>query len=71
MGYNSLRTISKQPKFLQQIKKENQGTQTVYLKATVKPLGSGKVGMGGSHHVENEHGFEDVNTFDFGQLTPL
>lgn len=48
-----------------------QGTQTVYLKATVKPLGSGKVEMGGSHHVENEHGFEDVNTFDFRQLTPL
>ena len=43
----------------------------MHLKATAKPLvGSGKVGMGGYNHIENENGFEDINAFDFGQLTP-
>lgn len=59
------------PNFDSRLKKEYQGKLTVYLKATAKPLsGSGKVGMGGYSPVENENRFEDINAFDFGQLTP-
>lgn len=57
--------------FDSRLKKEYQGKQTVYLKATAKPLsGSGKVGIGGTNPIEIENSFEDFSAFDFGQLTP-
>lgn len=57
--------------FDNRLKKIYQGKQTVYLKASVKPLpGTGKVGMGGYNEVENNAGISEISAFDFGNLTP-
>lgn len=57
--------------FDNRLKKQYQGKQTVYLKATTKPLsGAGKVGMGGNSEVENNTRISEISAFDFGNLTP-
>ena len=57
--------------FDNRLKKQYQGKQTEYLKASVKPLpGSGKVGIGGYSPAEDNPGISEISAFDFGNLTP-
>lgn len=55
--------------FDNRLKKEYQGKQTVYLKATSKSE-STKVGMGGSIRDADQSKLDQIGAFDFGQLTP-
>jgi hypothetical protein len=56
--------------FDSRLKKEYQGQQTVFLKAATKSQESYKVGIGGYNKENENNGVEDIQAFDFGQLTP-
>lgn len=57
--------------FDERLKSEYKGQQTVYLKASVNPKMAGnKIGKGGSIDEQGNNSLENINAFDFGQLTP-